>query len=109
MPDEPTKPASDHLDQNEIDKILAQSSQAPAGAGGVVTTESPAKKVTPHDFRNPVFLAEAELRRLKLLHEDFARYLSSRLSLHLRMEFVLKLASLTTTSYSKFTDSLPTP
>jgi flagellar motor switch protein FliM len=44
-----------------------------------------------------------------LLHEDFIRYLSARLSLYLRMEFGLKMAKLTTVTYSKFTDSLPNP
>jgi flagellar motor switch protein FliM len=44
-----------------------------------------------------------------LLHEDFIRYLGARLSLFLRMEFGLKMAKLTTLTYSKFTDSLPSP
>jgi len=49
------------------------------------------------------------LRRLRLLHEDYIRYLSARLSLFLRMEFSLKMAKLTTVTYSKFTESLPSP
>ena len=39
-----------------------------------------------------MFLTEVELRRLRLLHEDFIRYLGARLSLFLRMEFGLKMA-----------------
>ncbi|MEQ1843626.1 MAG: flagellar motor switch protein FliM, partial [Verrucomicrobiales bacterium] len=69
----------------------------------------PQPKVEACDFRNPAFLSEAELRRLRLLHEDFIRYLSARLSLYLRMEFGLKMARLTTIPYSKFTDALPNP
>ena len=68
-----------------------------------------AAKVEPYDFRNPTFLSEIELRRVRLLHEDFIRYLSARLSLFLRMEFSLKMAKLTTVSYFKFTESLPSP
>src|SRR5882672_1938891 len=112
MADAPQKPASDFLDQSEIDKLLAQSAESDApkpiliGVGGAMAATS---KIEPYDFRNPAFLSEAELRRLRLLHEDFIRYLSARLSLYLRMEFGLKMAKLTTVSYAKFTESLPMP
>lgn len=115
MADDPQKPQSDFLDQSEIDRILAQQAaeaQAAKGGGGAtfsVGSELGGPKVEPYDFRNPAFLSEAELRRLRLLHEDFIRYLSARLSLYLRMEFGLKMAKLTTVTYSKFTDSLPNP
>lgn len=112
MAEEPAKPASEFLDQNEIDRILAQQqAEGQAPQGGVVTADRPAtaRKVEAFDFRNPAFLSEAELRRLRLLHEDFIRYLSARLSLYFRMEFGLKMANLTTVAYSKFTDTLPNP
>jgi flagellar motor switch protein FliM len=113
MADDPQKTQSDFLDQAEIDRILAQqAAEAQIGSrGGAFTnvSEAGAPKVEPYDFRNPAFLSEAELRRLRLLHEDFIRYLSARLSLYLRMEFGLKMAKLTTVTYSKFTDSLPNP
>jgi flagellar motor switch protein FliM len=117
MADDPQKPPSDFLDQTEIDRILAQqAAEAAAAKGGggsgatfISGSEIGGPKVEPYDFRNPAFLSEAELRRLRLLHEDFIRYLSARLSLYLRMEFGLKMAKLTTVTYSKFTDSLPNP
>lgn len=117
MADDPQKPQSDFLDQSEIDRILAQQAAeqqaAGKGTGGggtvVLASDIGGPKVEPYDFRNPAFLSEAELRRLRLLHEDFIRYLSARLSLYLRMEFGLKMAKLTTVTYSKFTDSLPNP
>lgn len=116
MADDPQKAQSDFLDQGEIDRILAQQAaeaQAAKGGGGggaiTLSTDIGGPKVEPYDFRNPAFLSEAELRRLRLLHEDFIRYLSARLSLYLRMEFGLKMAKLTTVTYSKFTDSLPNP
>ncbi|MGH7995164.1 MAG: flagellar motor switch protein FliM [Opitutaceae bacterium] len=115
-PPEP-KPASEFLDQSEIDKLLAQTApegaekpvliKAACGRAGAEPREAP--KIESYDFRNPVFLSEVELRRLRLLHEDFIRYLSARLSLFLRMEFGLKMARLTTLSYEKFTDGLPSP
>jgi flagellar motor switch protein FliM len=111
MADDPTKTTTDFLDQNEIDKLLAQQAETQVKKGGVLGVDAPAavRKVEPYDFRNPAFLSEGELRRLRLLHEDFIRYLSARLSLYLRMEFGLKMAKLTTVTFSKFTESLPNP
>jgi flagellar motor switch protein FliM len=103
------------LDQSEIDRLLAQTAVADAPktlmlrADGRRGDAAALGKVEAYDFRNPAFLSEIELRRLRLLHEDFIRYLSARLSLFLRMEFSLKMAKLTTVSYSKFTESLPSP
>ena len=113
MADEPQKSTTDFLDQSEIDKLLSQevAQQAPKlhyiGLDG--QRLDAALKVETYDFRNPVFLSEIELRRLRIIHEDFIRYLSARLSLFLRMELSLKMAKLTTATYSKFTESLPSP
>src|SRR3954467_1669909 len=115
MAEQPNKPTIDFLDQTEIDRLLAQTvdAQTPKAllirADGSKNDPTSSAKVEPYDFRNPAFLSEVELRRLRLLHEDFIRYLSARLSLYLRMEFGLKMAKLTTVTYSKFTDSLPNP
>lgn len=112
MAEAPQKSVSDFLDQNEIDKLLAQTAEAvpkKAVLGGSVLPAGLAPKVEAYDFRNPAFLSESELRRLRLLHEDFIRYLAARLSLYLRMEVGLKMAKLTTVTYSKFCESLPNP
>jgi flagellar motor switch protein FliM len=112
MADDSNPPATDFLDQSEIDRILAQTAETAAPkSGGVLggSADVIAPKIEAYDFRNPAFLSEAELRRLRLLHEDFIRYLSARLSLYLRMEFGLKMAKLTTVTYSKFTEGLPNP
>ena len=116
MADDPSSsaPTPDYLDQSEIDKLLAQTAEAQAPRQLLVRPDGKIEaktnlKVEPYDFRNPAFLSEVELRRLRLLHEDFIRYLSARLSLYLRMEFGLKMAKLTTVTYSKFTENLPNP
>lgn len=110
MADEAQPPATDFLDQSEIDKLLAQTAESSAKKAGAGQSDaSTGPKVEPYDFRNPAFLSEGELRRLRLIHEDFIRYLSARLALYLRMEFNLKMARLTTVTYSKFTESLPNP
>jgi flagellar motor switch protein FliM len=104
----------DVLDQSEIDKLLSQTSDGSAPKQQLIRADglkenAAALKVEAYDFRNPAFLSEAELRRLRLLHEDFIRYLSARLSLYMRMEFGLKMSKLTTATYSKFTEGLPNP
>lgn len=115
MADEPPQSAQTFLDQSEIDRLLAQESAAAAPkhhfvcANGERPAAGTSLKVETYDFRNPVFLSEVELRRLRIIHEDFIRYLSARLSLFLRMELGLKMAKLTTSTYAKFTESLPSP
>jgi len=112
---DPQKTASEFLDQSEIDRLLAQTESEAAPkqvllrANGERSVGNLSERVETFDFRNPVFLSEIELRRLRLLHEDFIRYLSARLSLFLRMEFGVKMAKLTTLTYAKFTESLPSP
>lgn len=112
MSDE-SQAGGDVLDQSEINRLLSEAT-APAKkqifrSDGRGTYGSDAPKIEPYDFRNPVFLSEVELRRLRLLHEDFIRYLMARLSLFLRMEFALKIAKLATLTYQKFTDGLSNP
>ncbi len=111
MATDSSPPPSDILDQAEIDRLLVQTAEAPPAKPIVLgsSRSSAETKVEAYDFRNPAFLSEAELRRLRLLHEDFIRHLGARLSLHLRMEFGVKMARLTTVTYSKFTDALPNP
>ena len=104
-----------NLDQSEIDRLLAQTAeeQKPRNlllrANGARGNGTDDPRAETYDFRNPAFLSEVELRRLRILEEDFIRYLAARLSLFLRMEIGLKMAKLTTVSYSKFTEALPSP
>lgn len=113
MPDAPENSPGGILDQSEIDQLLAQAvteNHPPLlRADGRRGDAGEAARVEPYDFRNPAFLAEAELRRLRILHEDFIRYLSARLSMFLRMECGLKMARLQTQAYAKFTEGLSTP
>ncbi|MBM3854480.1 MAG: flagellar motor switch protein FliM, partial [Verrucomicrobia bacterium] len=112
MASDPTKISSEALDQSEIDRLLAQAGATEAPKTLVLDATAKrlaAAKIENYDFRNPVFLSEPELRRLRLLHEDFIRYLSARLSLVLRMEFGLKMAKLNTLTYAKFCEALPNP
>jgi flagellar motor switch protein FliM len=102
MADEAQPPADDSLPASA--PAVASAEAASPGAA-----QSAAAKALPHDFRNPVFMSENELRRLRLQHDEFARFLSSRFSMYLRMEFTVKVTNLTTATYSRFTESLGNP
>jgi flagellar motor switch protein FliM len=101
------------LDQSEIDQLLAAAvaeTRPPLiRADGKRIGETEEVRVESYDFRNPTFLTEVELRRLRILHEDFIRYLAARLAMFLRMECSLKMARLQTQSYAKFTEGLASP
>ena len=101
------------LDQNEIDKLLAltkdEDSPNLLRADGRRGSKDDLGRVEVYDFRNPAFLTEIELRRLRILHEEFIRYLSARLSLMLRMDCVMKMSRLQTQTFEKFSEGLPSP
>jgi flagellar motor switch protein FliM len=112
MADQPEIPSS-ALDQSEIDMLLAaavaETKPPLLRADGRRGDDAEAARVEAYDFRNPAFLTEVELRRLRILHEDFIRYLAARLAMFLRMECTLKMARLQTQTYAKFTEGLSTP
>ncbi len=113
MADQPDFPAGGALDQSEIDMLLAaavaETKPPLLRADGRRGDDAESARVEAYDFRNPAFLTEVELRRLRILHEDFIRYLSARLAMFLRMECTLKMARLQTQTYAKFTEGLSTP
>ncbi|MFO1476587.1 MAG: flagellar motor switch protein FliM [Verrucomicrobiota bacterium] len=61
------------------------------------------------DFRQSGFLTPSELRRIRMRHEQFVRSLASRLSMFLRLEFLVQLGKLQIVGYQKFTETLPSP
>lgn len=107
---------SEVLSQSEVERLLSQvegeSSSESTSVDAVPGEPVPADglvEAQPYDFRQPTFLSQNELRKLRLFHEGFLRSLSSRFSLFLRMEFNVQLAKLHTLSYSKFVEELPDP
>jgi flagellar motor switch protein FliM len=106
-------PGGGILDQSEIDQLLASAAAEThpplLRADGTRAENAAETRVETYDFRNPTFLTEVELRRLRILHEDFIRYLAARLAMFLRMECSLKMARLQTQTYAKFTEGLASP
>ncbi|MEM9158815.1 MAG: flagellar motor switch protein FliM [Verrucomicrobiota bacterium] len=101
------------LNQTDIDALIAEAMEEPDEIiydpeGNKVKTQK-GTRIEPYDFRNPIFLTEVELRRVRIRHEEFIRYLAARLSIFLRLEYSLKMSRLSTLTYSKFTETIPNP
>lgn len=101
------------LNQTDIDALIAEAMEEPEEIiydpeGNKVKTPK-GTRIETYDFRNPIFLTEVELRRVRIRHEEFIRYLAARLSIFLRLEYSLKMSRLSTLTYSKFTETIPNP
>lgn len=90
------------LTQEEIDNVFR--SMKKSGP-----TEAPQKPVQPYDFRRPDRIAKDQLRAIHLLHENFARSLSSSLSAFLRAYVGINLVSVEQLSFAEFTQCLSSP
>lgn len=78
-------------------------------ADGTRVAASEKIAIEPVNFHNPTLLAESELRRLRLVHDDFTRTLAARLSSLLRAELGLHLGSFETKSCEAFIEGLRNP
>ncbi len=102
------------LSQDEIDSLLAEAGGVSQGSAilwnnGERGTFNDKVRTEPYDFRTPIFLSEMEMRRIRLLHEDFIRFLEARLSMFLRAEIGIKMTKLATLPYRQFTDGMQHP
>lgn len=101
------------LNQSDIDQLVAQASQASAPASfrcdGSRFPAATKINPRPFDFRTPIHLAEAEIRRLRTIHAGFISTISARFSSLLRADMSLKLKGLNTIPYGSFADSMKNP
>lgn len=74
-------------------------------AGGALQPGEP----VPYDFRRPDRVSKEQVRSIHLLHDRFARELSTSLSAYLRISTEVALVSVETFNYSEFLMSLPDP
>jgi len=113
MPAENEPPAGKVLSQSEVERLLTQAAEQENPGTVAKDGESREKRdkesIQPYDFRHPVFLSPAELRRLRIRHEELIRALAARLSIYLRLEFSLQISKLQTITFRKFCEALPNP
>ena len=103
----------EQLSQQEIEQLLAQvateESQAVIHRGNGTKDRQPRQQFQPHDFRAPGFLAASQWRRLRREQQDYVNSLAGRLSNHLRLEVVLRLAQLETRACRAVLEGLAEP
>ncbi len=95
------------LSQNEIDSLLQALSTGDIPKDAEASVSSP--KARNYDFRRPNKFSKEHLRTLEMLHQQFARHLSSFLSGYLRTNINIELASVGQIIYDEFIRSVPTP
>jgi flagellar motor switch protein FliM len=65
--------------------------------------------ITACDFRAPGFLGQKDLQQLGALHQRFVQHACARLSMFLRMECELKIATFNTMPFGEFSASIGNP
>ena len=105
--------SSDVLSQAEVERLLAQVAEQESKAtvlksDGEVEAHSK-DTIQAYDFRNPAYLADNEMRRLRIEHEQYLARLAALLSIYVRMEFGLQMSKLQTIPYGKFTENIHSP
>jgi len=104
MPDLEEPPAS----FPDAERTAASASGGGAGnavrqAGGQADAREK-ENVETYDFRNPLLLSHGELRKLRAHQEEFVQSAAARLSIHLGLDFSLKLTGVKTLAYQKLAE-----
>ncbi len=99
---------ADVLSQAEIDSLLDALSSGSLKVEEVISDEKK-KKIKPYDFRRPNKLSKDQIRTLVMLHENFARLLTTSLSTYLRSMVRGQVVSIDQLTYEEFTKSLHNP
>ncbi len=99
---------SEILSQSEIDALLSALSTGEIDVEEVKREEAKAK-VKIYDFRRPNKFSKDQTRTLQMIHENFARLITSYLSANLRNVVQVSVASVDQTTYEEFIRSVPNP
>ncbi|MCL6588487.1 MAG: flagellar motor switch protein FliM [Firmicutes bacterium] len=99
---------ADVLSQSEIDALLEALSSGSLKVEEVISDEKK-KKIKPYDFRRPNKLSKDQNRTLTMLHENFARLMTTALSTYLRTMVRAQVVSIGQMNYDEFTKSLHNP
>src|SRR6185369_3691316 len=96
-------PAEAALTGETIVPIGLAAAPSPAAPAPVISLHADVaagpKPMQPFNLRKPSLLTAGELRRLRLRHDEFARSLATRLSIHLRLEIGVQVTGLETCFY----------
>lgn len=96
------------LSQEEIDSLLSAISTGEVAAEEV-KKESKQPRIKKYDFRRPDKFSKDQLRTIQMVHETYARLLSSSLSAFLRTIVEAEVIGVDQLTYDEFIRSLPNP
>ncbi|HEY7068451.1 MAG TPA: flagellar motor switch protein FliM [Chloroflexota bacterium] len=99
------------LSQQEIEALMSSltvEADEPATASAT-NHGGPSRPVKVYDFRRPDKFSKEHLRALRIIHESFARGLSSALASYLRSTIQMRLTMVEQATYDEYIRSLPTP
>ncbi len=96
------------LSQNEIDALLSALSSGSVNAEELKEEQSK-KKIKVYDFRRPSKFSKDQLHTLQVIHDTYARALSTFLSAQLRMSVQMEVLSVEQLTYEEFMRSIPNP
>lgn len=96
------------LTQGEIDALLSAMASGEVKPEEMLEVEESVSYKL-YDFRRPSKFSKEQLRTLQLLHDSYARILSSFLSGYLRSNIIVRVASVDQFTFDEFVRSVPTP
>ncbi|WP_422445809.1 flagellar motor switch protein FliM [Thermoanaerobacterium sp. DL9XJH110] len=99
---------SDILSQSEIDALLAALSKGEVKAEEIKKEDS-SKKIKTYDFKRPNKFSKEQLHTLSMIHENFARLLTTYLSAQLRTLVQVSVFYVEQMTYNEFISSIPNP
>jgi len=99
---------SDVLSQSEIDALLQALSSGEV-APDIIDNAKEEDKIKVYDFKRPDKFSKEQIRTLEMLHENFARLVTTYLSAQLRTRVNMEVASVEQLTYDEFTRSMPNP
>lgn len=99
---------SDILSQNEIDALLNALSTGEVKAEEIKSQESD-KKIKLYDFKRPNKFSKEQLHTLSMIHENFARLLTTYLSAQLRTLVQINVFAVEQMTYNEFIFSVSNP
>jgi flagellar motor switch protein FliM len=95
------------LSQQEIDLLSSLATKRVSATSAKATKMR--KRIREYDFKRPNRFSNEQIRTLEMMHENFARLLSTFLSAHLRTVVEVKLLSVQELSYGEFIGSVLNP
>ena len=95
------------LSQNEIDSLLQALNSGSVDLSTISETEE--RKVKIYDFRRPDKFSKDQLRAIQMIHDSFARQLTTSLSTLVRSMVSAEVASVDQLAYDEFIRSLVQP